>query len=254
MALSLASLKKTTAKPNPLIMLYGVAGIGKDTLASEFPNPVLVNTIGENPPAGVSVDAFPTVESFDGLMEAIDALFTEDHTFKTIIFSSLDGIERLIHAETCKRNNIATIEAMDFGKGYVAADLVWDEFLGGVRALNDQKGMMVVLIAHPEITKFDDPAVGSYNRYVPNLHKRIAPVIRDACDIIGFLNYRTSLVEKKEEFGKAKTEAKGAGQRYIFLQELPGFVAKNRYDMPDSIGPLKKGEGFAALAKYLPAA
>lgn len=253
MAMSLASLKKTTAKAHPITMLYGVAGVGKDTLASEFPDAVLVPTYGENPPDGVSIDTFPTIETFDDLLSAIDALFTEDHSFKTVIFSALDGIEKIVWAETCKRNNVANMESMDFGKGYVAADAVWDEFIGGVKALNEDKKMNIVLIGHSDITKFDDPATGSYNRYVPKLHKRIAPTIIDACDIIGFLNYRTSLTEKKEEFGKTKTQANGAGQRYLHLEERPGFIAKSRYKTPDSIGPLKIGEGYKALAKYLPA-
>lgn len=253
MAMSLASLKKTTAKANPLTLLYGVAGVGKDTLAAEFPAPVLIPTYGENPPDGVEIDAFPTVDNFDGLLDALEALYNEDHSFKTVILSSLDGVEKLVWSETCRRNNIANIEAMDFGKGYVAADAVWDAVVERLKALNEDKGMMIVLIGHAEITKFDDPAVGSYNRYIPKLHKRIAPTIIDACDIVGFLNYRTSLTEKKEEFGKTKTQANGAGQRYLHLEERPGFIAKSRYKTPDSVGPLKIGGGYDALAKFLPA-
>ncbi|MBR0883873.1 hypothetical protein JQ608_43935, partial [Bradyrhizobium liaoningense] len=44
----------------------------------------------------------------------------------------------------------------------------------------------------------------------------------------------------------------GGGTRWMFLEERPGFIAGNRFSMPAEM-QFKKGEGYAALAKYLPA-
>lgn len=258
MALSLASLKKTSAKPHPLVLLYGPEGVGKDTLASEFPNPVLIQTKGENPPTGVSIDSFGVVEDFNTLMEALGALFEEEHSFQTLVISAVDGVERIILAETCARQSPPwdSIEQPGYGKGYVEADSVWEEFLAPLRALSTPvaeggKGMAVVLIGHTEIKNFDDPASDSYSRYLPNIHKRAADLIKPACDIIGFLAHRVSIVKEKGAFGKDEKKAEGSGSRILYLEERPGFVAKNRYDMPDTINIIR-GKGYAALAKYLP--
>lgn len=251
MAISLSSLKKTTAKPNPFILFYGVAGVGKDTLAAEFPSPVLICTPGENPPTDVAIDTFPEISTFDDLMGAIESLYTEDNSFKTLIMSAAAGVEKIVWAETCRREGWKTLEEPGFGKGHLAADAVWDDLLDAVRALGRDKGMTVILIGHTEIKNFDDPASTSYSRYQPNMHKRAAERVTAAADIIGFLNHRVTIKTEKAAFGTEKKEAAGAGVRMIYLEERPGFIAKNRYNMPDSI-QFAKGKGYAALAKYMP--
>lgn len=254
MAISLASLKKTTAKSNPLIFLYGVEGVGKDTLAAEFPAPVLIQTPGENPPSDVSVDSFGEVKDFDTLMSAFEALFAEQHEFATLIVSAVDGIDRIAQAEACKRNGWNSIEDPGFGKGYVEAETVWTEILEPIRALGQPveeggKGMTVILIGHVEIKNFDDPASTTYSRYLPNLQKRSGDLVRAAADVTAFLNFRVSIKVEKQSFGTEKKEANGAGIRMIYLEERPGFIAKNRYSMPPELR-YDKGKGYKALAAY----
>lgn len=254
MAISLASLKKTTAKPHPLIFLYGVEGVGKDSLAAEFPAPVLIQTPGENPPSGVSIDSFGEVKDFDTLMGCFEALFAEEHAFKTLIISAADGIDRIAQAEACKRNGWQSIEDPGFGKGYIEAEAVWTEILEPISALGvpvaeGGKGMNVIIIGHTEIKNFDDPASTTYSRYLPNLQKKAGDVLKPAADIIAFLNYRVSIKVEKAQFGQEKKDVAGAGVRMIYLEERPGFIAKNRYDMPAEIR-FEKGKGYTALAKY----
>jgi len=251
MAISLASLKKTAPPKDPIAVIYGVAGVGKDTLASEFPSPILICTPGENPPAGVEIDTFGELSTFADIMGAFESLFTEDHSFKTLVISAVAGLERMIWTETCARNKWASIEEPGYGRGYVEADAVWTELLDAVRALRREKEMMVVLIGHTEIKNFDDPASTSYSRYQPNLHKRAAEPVLAAADIVAFVNYRQTIKVEKGAFGSEKKDVAGAGVRTIYLEERPGFIAKNRYSMPESV-PFTRGKGFEALAKYLP--
>ncbi len=55
MAISLSSLKSTKRNDPPVMLLYGVDGIGKTSLASEFPDPIYLATEGERPPSDIEM-------------------------------------------------------------------------------------------------------------------------------------------------------------------------------------------------------
>jgi hypothetical protein len=63
------------------------------------------------------------------------------------------------------------------------------------------------------------------------------------------MNHRVTIKTEKGAFGSDKKEAAGAGVRVVYLEERPGFIAKNRYDMPSEI-TIVRGKGYDALAKY----
>lgn len=259
MAQSLSALRSTkddAGKP-PIVILYGVDGVGKTSLAAEFPSPIYLPTEGEAPPNDISLMTFDVPETLDGVLDNIGELLTQDHDYKTLIVDSLDGLEPLVWAATCRRldatsdKTIDSIEAPGYGKGYVEADTEWREYLKAITALR-KSGVGVVQIAHPEIVRFDSPVSDPYSRYGIKLHKRAAALTREAADIVGFLNYRVSIKEKEVGFKKTVAHGESGGDRQIHLEERAGFVAKNRYGMPAML-PYKKGGGYAALAKYLPA-
>lgn len=253
MAISLASLKKTAGKSLPLILIYGPEKVGKTTLAAEFPAPVLIQTAGENPPAEIAIDSFGCLNTFDELMSAFEALFVEDHSFRTLILDAIDGIERIVWAETCRRYGWKSVEEPGYGKGYIETDQVWAEIYDAIRGLNQTKGLIIVLLGHVEIKQFDDPANGSYSRFQPNLHKRASDAVKAMMDIIIFVNHRVSITKEKTGFGNEKSTANGAGLRMLYLEARPGFVAGNRYSMPDAM-QYTKGKGWSDIAKYLPKA
>lgn len=252
MAMSLASLKKTKAKVNPIGLFYGPEKVGKTALAAGAPAPILIQTPGENPPSEVEIDTFGEVADYDGFMGALTALFSEEHSFETLIIDAADGLERMVNAEACKRNNWPSIEEPGYGKGYVEALNIWtNEVMVALNDLRNEKGMSVLIIAHSEIWKFDSPTSDSYSRYRPNLRKNIADLIQANADIIAFINHRVSIVKEKAAFNQETKRGDGAGLRVIYLDERPGFIAGNRYGMPSEL-PYKKGSGWSEIAKHLP--
>ena len=78
MAISLASLKRTTALAAPRILIHGVAGVGKTTFAAGAPKPVFIQT--EDGLGTLEVPHFPLARTFDEVMEALAALYTEATT------------------------------------------------------------------------------------------------------------------------------------------------------------------------------
>lgn len=257
MAISLSSLRSTKRSDPPIMLLYGVDGIGKTSLAAEFPSPIFLGTEGERPPSDVDLPTPGVITSLNDVFDVFGELLEPDnngnlqHDFKTVIVDSLDGLEPLIWRATCARLGLNSIEDAGFGKGYVEADTEWNEYLSAVAALA-QAGIYVVQLAHPEIVRFDSPTTDPYSRYQPKLHKRANALVREKADVVAFMNYRISIKEKEVARQTKVSHAEGGKERQIHLSEGAGFNAKNRFSMPDSV-PYKKGEGFAALAKYWPA-
>lgn len=248
MALSLSSLKSTKRNDPPVILLYGVDGIGKTSLAAEFPDPIYLATEGERPPSDIEMATPGTIESFDDLLNVIGELLTEEHDRRTVIIDSLDGLEPLVWRATCARLGVASIEEPGFGRGYVEADTEWNDLMSAVSALA-RAGIYVVMLAHPEIVRFDSPITDPYSRYSVKLHKRANALVREKVDIVAFLNYRVSIKEKEVARQTKVAHAEGGKERQIHLNEGAGFVAKNRFSMPDTVS-YKKGQGFDDLARY----
>jgi len=253
MALKLSDLKKVRADKPPRVMIYGPPGIGKTTLASEFPAPVFLQ-IEDGTPGDLELTSFGKIDDFNQLMEAFAALYSEPHDFKTVVVDSVSELQRLIFAETCRRgdekgNAKNNIEDFGYGKGYVYAGRIWQEFLEAVNALRNHRQMGVVLIAHSTIARFDDPETVSYDRYEIDLHGKSVGVIERDMDAILLLKQPVNVETEEVGFNKERNRAKGGNVILIHAQGRPAYTAKNRYNMPPTLR-YDKGAGFKALAEY----
>lgn len=230
MAFDLKSIRKNDAMAAPRIMVYGVEGIGKSTFGAGAPNPIYILT--EDGLGSLNVNHFPLATSFQDVIDAIATLYKENHAFETVVIDSLDWLESIIQREI-----EAKYDAKDlaYGKGALIAAERWREILDGLNALRNDKGMAVILIAHTTIKRFDSPEVEPYDRYQPKLQERSNAVVREWCDAVLFANYKT--IVKKDDVGFNQTNNRGisTGERLLFTSERPAYMAKNRYNMPESI-------------------
>lgn len=234
MAISLSSLNRIDGPKPPRIVLYGPHGVGKNTFAASAPKPVLIN-LEDGHPHDQPIDAFPKAQSFAEVMEAFGALYTEEHEFETLIVDSLDWLEPLVWAEACRRNNWPDIETPGYGKGYLAALDVWREYLDAINGLRNDKGMAVIQTAHAQITRFDSPETDPYDRYGIKLQKRASELLQEHADMVLFANYKVSTTKTDAGFNKKVTRGIGAGQRTLYTEERPAFLAKNRHRLPPEL-------------------
>lgn len=230
MAFDLKSIRKNDAMAAPRIMVYGVEGIGKSTFGAGAPNPIYILT--EDGLGSLNVDHFPLATSFADVMDAIASLYKENHAFETVVIDSLDWLEAIIQREIEQKYDAKDLA---YGKGSLIAAERWREILDGLNALRNDKGMAVILIAHTTIKRFDSPEVEPYDRYQPKLQERSNAVVREWCDAVLFANYKT--IVKKDDVGFNQTNNRGisTGERLLFTSERPAYMAKNRYNMPESI-------------------
>lgn len=232
MAISLASISKTTrnAKP-PRVVIHGAQKVGKSTFAAGAYKPIFLPL--EDGLSGIETSAFPLLQSFDQVMEALDAL-TAPNDFGTVVVDSLDWLEPLVWDYAAKRNGWKSIEAPGYGKGYIEANADWRQFFALLDSLRDDHGKAVILIAHSSVKRFEAPDVEAFDRYELKLQKGALGLAVEWADIIGFA--QEEVITKKESNGfNTRTRGIGTGRRVLHVNAKPSFIAGNRYGMPDTI-------------------
>lgn len=236
-------------KPSPRkIVVYGVHGIGKSTFGANADAPIFIPT--EEGVNDIDCASFPLSTSFEQVMGYITDLYNEEHEFKTVVIDTLDWLEKLIWAKVCTEKNVASIDAIDFQKGYAFALRHWKRFRDGIDGLRRDRGMTALMLAHSKIERFNNPETDPYDRYSPALHKWASADIQEWATDVFFTNYKIYTRKADEHFGKSIHKATGDGSRILYTRERPSHVAKNRLDLiPDEI-PLD----FAELKKYFPTA
>jgi AAA domain-containing protein len=242
---------RTTAKLPPIIVLHGQPGIGKTTLAQNFPAPVFIQT-EDGCPSGLEIDTFGLLDSYTGVINAIKHLGNAPHEYRTVVLDSLDKFEPLVLAAVCAQYGFASIESPGYGKGWVLADQWWHDTLRGFDWLRRTHGMIIVLIAHSEISTVNDPRVASFTSYQLRLHKRARALIEDSADLIGFL--ATDVVVKTEQsgFNKTRARADGGNARWLHTEPRPAFIAKNRFGMSERILIPQHFDFASTLGKFFP--
>ncbi|KKN71065.1 hypothetical protein LCGC14_0424820 [marine sediment metagenome] len=251
MAIDLSAIKASKTPKPPRILIHGNEGIGKSTFFSKAPKPLFIQT--EDGLDELKVAKLPkegTAKSYAYVMEVITELYTQKHDFKTIVIDSADWLEALTWKHVAEENGKDNIEAFGYGKGYVFAADAFRKILEGLNALRLSRSMVVGMTAHSQVKRFDDPETEPYDRYILKMHQRTSSVLSEWCDIIGYASQRT--IVQTEDVGFDKTARRGVavGERLLWTQERPAFVAKNRYSLPESI-PLEWGALSDCISKSL---
>lgn len=214
------------------VVLYGPEGIGKSTFASQFPDPVFVDTEGSTAAMDVArIEPLSWTELLSDVREIING--NVDVPCKTIVIDTADWAEKMCADHVCAQNRWDSISSPGYGTGYRVA---WEEFGKLLNLLSEatDKGFNVVITAHAAMRKFEQPdEAGSYDRWELKLQNspksNICAIVKEWGDMVLFANYKT-IVTKIE--GKNKVQG---GSRVMYTSHHPCWDAKNRYGLPDEI-------------------
>lgn len=236
----------TGVAPQPLrLVITGHPGTGKTTLGAGAPKCVVMPV--EDGLGLTGATALPTPKTFEDVISQLIELAQEDHDFGTLVVDAIDGIEPMIfenivtESKPTKAGPIRSIADIGFNKGYVEADSYWIRFFKALDYLRAEKKMNIVVISHVKTEHYDDPTLGSYFRFEPNLHKRTVPFLTKWADIIGYLEIERTLTEKGDD-RRSITTAMASQTRFLHVTDQGPFIAKNRYGIGGPIEiPVENG-------------
>jgi hypothetical protein len=243
----LPGVSKGTRKPARVI-LYGPAKIGKTSWASQFPKPIFITT--EDGAEGLAVDSYEPAESWTEILNRATSVASGDHDYKTVVLDTLNGAAELAAQHVCQ-----TLFNGDWGpKGFAA-------FGQGVGATSEEMrrllpildqcrkyGMTVVLLAHTGLMSVKNPVEGDYQKWAPEMDRRIWARFAKWSDMIGRADYEYLVMKRdgaKEMPGRVKgtsarivhwtgSAAEDAGTRAGF--EMPGTTLLSYQAFADGLG------------------
>ena len=210
------------------VVIYGSEGIGKSTLAAQFPCPLFIDTEGGADHMDVRRISRPT--GWDELIADVKEVAHAPGICGSLVLDTADWAERLAINEVCKKNKWQSLETPGYGRGYTYLS---EEFSRLLSALDEviAAGINVVITAHAKMRKFELPdEMGSYDRWEMKLSKQVAPLLKEWCDMLLFLNYKTFVVSTESNTKKAQ-----GGKRVMYATHHPCWDAKNRHGLPDEM-------------------
>ena len=235
------------------VVLYGSEGIGKSTLAAMFPNPLFIDTEGGT--AHMDVRRIAKPGTWEELMDILNEVSITPDICGSLVIDTADWAEQLAVSHVCAKYKKAGLEDFGYGKGHT---YLAEEFTPFFRALDRiiGAGIHVVITAHAKMRKFEQPdEMGAYDRWEMKLSKQVAPLFKEWCDMLLFLNYQTYVVTTENKSTKAQ-----GGKRVIYTSHHPCWDAKNRHGLPEVLDLdyeniahiFEKGEAKPATPKETP--
>ena len=207
------------------VFFYGGWKTGKTTIASKFPNALLLAfEKGYNALAGVRPQPINSWAQFKKVLRQLkDARAKE--MFETIIVDTADIAYDYCTKYICDNAvrsdggyGVDSISDIPFGKGY---GMVEKEFDTALRSIV-QMDYGLVIISHETDKTFTDEAGNQYNKIVPTLDKRANNICARMCDIVGY--------------SRAVTDKDGNLSTKLFMRGTPRYEAGSRFKYtPDFI-------------------
>ena len=240
--LSLSDVQQGSKKLPSRVVFHGQAGQGKTTWASYATSPVFLLSPGETGlhtliDSGV-IAKCPNVEieSFDMLMGFVGTLTAEEHSYKTLVIDTIDGMEKEANKKHCVeayKGDWSEKGFMGYQRGYRStAAGPWRELLAVLDKLRETKRMGIILLAHTGVVNQRNPLGLDFHRYQPSMSKETWELTMSWADMVLY-GERVIVSEKKHDDRAVK--GYGGDTRVMHTEWNAAFDAKNRHNLPPTI-------------------
>lgn len=243
--MSLAAITKGPVRAPQRVVIYGTEGIGKSTWASHAPGVIWLPI--EEGANVLDVQRFPRAQSWADVVDALDVLANEEHSYKTLVIDTLDALEPIVWARTVatKLNGdkrVSSIEDYGYAKGYIFALDFWGELLRRLDVLRTSRGLDVILVAHAALVTIKSPDTEDWQRYDLKLHHKASACVREWADHVLFATNQLGLAKINQ-----RTKVTSLGDRVLHTVSAAGWAAKTRSNAPAEL-PLSYAAWLEATA------
>jgi len=208
------------------VLCYGAEGVGKSTFAAGAPRPLWLGAEGGT--GHLDVDRLPEPKTWADVMSSLADVRREGHDYRTLVVDPLGWLEPLCWAQVT--GGVGTIEsaAGGYGKGYVAAHMLWRQMLQELDAIWTERSMAIVLLAHATIEQHPNPSGATWPMWQPALHKLPRGSFAQWVDHVLFAQVETVALKGEDK----RTLGQATGVRVLHAAPSGGWLAKSR-GLPD---------------------
>lgn len=209
-------------------VIYGTEGVGKSTLASQFPSPLFLDIEGGT--AQMDVRRIENPATWPELVAVVNEVAQDPGIYRTLVLDTADFAESMCIQSILKKYNQKSIESFGYGKGYTYVGEEWQKLMDAFNAVI-AAGINVTVIAHAKQRKIEQPdQIGAYDHWEMKLTRQVAPLLKEWADLLLFCNYKTFVVTTDSNSKKAQ-----GGKRVMYTSHNPVYDAKNRNGLPDEM-------------------
>ena len=255
--MSLVTRSRDEVKP-PIITIAGAAGRGKTTLASTFPDPILLR-IEDGSASVPDMPALPKVNSVRELWDQLKMLLTEEHPFKTVVidtvtkfdeYAEMHILEAFNHNKT-EKDTAKAIGDIPYGTGYHQVGGVHRGLRNAATKLQE-KGMGVVFISHTKDQTVHPPDGEKYNKLALDMNQKAATYYLNDVDMVAYMELG-HLVLRRQGASQSSVNPKDmkvvdSGNRILLVTESASRDTKNRFGIKKD---LEVPQGENPLIPYL---
>ena len=223
------------------VVLYGQEGVGKSSLASQFPNAVFIDCEGST--TYMNVRRLPRPQNWQMLYD--EMLFVlqahQQRNYQSVIIDTFDWAERMAIDKLCQdystpQKTLTGIEDFGYGKGWQYECELIGKFLDMTNQLISA-GINVVILCHAVTKKVTAPEeTAEYDHWEMKLGSKttnkIAPLLKEWSDMTLFLAFQTNITATDSEGKKHRATSQ---KRVMYATKTAWWDAKNRFGLPDKM-------------------